>query len=224
MVASLAMRVNNESSLMHSAQLDPEVLDSHHHPLHSLSDVPIRAATPLVELENKHEAMDVGGGGSDESTLKSLREGLVKEVSEARGTIERLQSFLKRSEKVLAALDQRLASPSKHETEVEPGSSNLSTISPLQALKDPKASLHALINFVPVSAAQPSALLKRRKAQPRNSLPQEQKQPDTDAPAWKLAPVASAPTITLASKPLLWEICPSSQDSLITVISTSQKP
>lgn len=129
-IATLAMHTNHDKSLQHSAKLDSDMLDAHEHPLHSQSNVyshsrlstavsasPLsqhrqqlqqhlqrdgRAASSVAQRDYVHVAPV-----SEEDSLQGLRNSLVRECGEARDTISRLQDFLARSERAIAALDAR---------------------------------------------------------------------------------------------------------------------
>ena len=120
-IAALAMNANHERSLMHSANLDSDLLDHHAHPLHSVpASVSDDRFSSLVPPAAHPAASELSFGSprdrasnlslsSDEEQIVLHRQELARECEHARNTMSRLAAFLAKSEQVLAALDEKLA-------------------------------------------------------------------------------------------------------------------
>ena len=234
-IAALAMNANHESSIQHSTRLDRELLDHHHHPLHSISEIagdPSRSCTSPTRDRPAAAGLQPDEAESemvvlDREGLCGLRAGLMRECSMARETVHRLQSFISRSEDMLAILESKMhtygngnASVSISDRVAQHGrpvtqstrrlnphgsSENRSTapprVSPQFERQDHKRrQLDGLLSSVSASSAQPSEFLKRRKL---NSI--------------KLGARGQAGR-------LLWEICPSHSGGITLVSASSSLP
>lgn len=120
-IAALAMNANHERSLMHSANLDSDLLDHHAHPLHSVpasvsddrfgSLVPPAAHPAASELSfgSPRDRASNLSLSSDEEQIFLHRQELARECEHARSTMSRLAAFLAKSEQILASMDEKLA-------------------------------------------------------------------------------------------------------------------
>lgn len=121
-IAALAMNANHERSLLHSANLDSDLLDHHAHPLHSVpasvsgdrfgSLVPPGAqpaAASEISFGSPRDRASNVSLNSDEEQIALHRQELARECEQARQTMSRLSAFLAKSEQMLAAMDEKLA-------------------------------------------------------------------------------------------------------------------
>lgn len=206
-VAALAMHSNHERSLEHSTRLDTALLDAHSHPLHLMSDAPLRAATDPLDVNegstpNPHQEQHPI---AHENHLQVLRDELARECALARDTISRLQAFVSRSEVAMQEMDRRsieqrcscVTSPTKHIRNAptllpQPSPSSLPQS---QAIHNgdvtlDKSALSTALERVPLMDAIPSRLLQHRKKE----------------------------TAELRSRRrLIWEICPSNALGIVIV-------
>lgn len=215
-VAALAMHANHESSLSHSAHLNNDILDSHHHPLHSSNDLspsslpPSATAASLPTNPSINGKVDSASGSAltrSVANLIQLRADLSRESTVARETIIRLQAFLNRSDQAIAELDGRIATstaviPTAVQSVVPAAGIRAASIS-AEPTPDIKPKLAEILAAIPQSEAQPSALLRKRRA--------DDSQPDGKG--------GESGTASKATK-LLWEICPSTASD-IKVIAVS---
>jgi hypothetical protein len=245
-IAALAMNANHERSIRHSANLDSDLLDHHAHPLHSvpasLSDdrfgslVPPAAVHPASELSfgSPRDRASNLSLSSDEEHLMLHRQELARECDHARDTISRLGTFLERSERMLAALDERIVRANEHASK----SSNDKeyTHSPLKQQSEPYIAfdhnITPLIHSSTVTTASAS----------ESTTPERSEQRQLDAILSAFRPCEAKPSQLLQKRKLvhmaeskesrqagdiglsdkrprklLWEICPSANPGVIVV-------
>ena len=236
-VAALAMHANHELSLQHSTQLNSELLDHHHHPLHSSSEGRIpsetgpasdKAAQRRWEGSRAHFPGETFGI-SDQDELTSVRAGLMRECGQARETIDRLRHFISRSEGILGLLD-RWSSGGAEQFRFDG-----TKVKPLVALPSSTVNAHTS------AMARPNLDLESSSSSPYPSgittplSEQERKRRALEAILTSIPP-ASAHTSALLRKRkldkvdqvtrsapvrMLWEICPSISTGLTLVESGS---